>query len=78
MKRTMERPREARYRTFIEWIAVNDEPTCLDLETVHEQISVHLIADGFAVPATDVALDVIEERRRIERLADGQYSYGGP
>lgn len=55
----------ASYRFGIHWIAVNDEPEELEVETIAELISVMLLADLFGKHTHDVARAIVRERRRM-------------
>ncbi len=50
------------YIRAVEWIAMNDEPTKMDLAVVAEQISVLLVADVFGKGVEEVAGDIIHWR----------------
>ncbi len=52
------------YDEAVQWIALNDEPTCTDPETVMSQISVQLIADVLNRGVEGIALDIIAARRK--------------
>lgn len=53
----------ASYRRGVAWIALNDEPTETDGETVAGQISVLLLADLFEKEAEVVAAAILRYRR---------------
>lgn len=56
--------RTAKYLQAVAWVALNDEPECLDVGEVSGFVSVALIADLFANGDTDaVARDVVKARR---------------
>lgn len=52
----------ASYRNGIRWIAGNDEPSCVSVDTVSEMISVCLLADLFGKDPVSVAKDVVKAR----------------
>lgn len=54
------------YSFAIEWIALNDEPGCLDWVEVSGQISVLLVADLYSVNHERVAVDVVRYRKECE------------
>lgn len=56
------------YRKGVEWIALNDEPSELDQETVSNQISTLLLADLFGIHEIAVADDIIEVRENDTNL----------
>lgn len=58
------------YRFAVRWIAAEDEPTELDAEAMHGQLTVALVADLFGVEVERVAADVVR-RRKVARLARG-------
>ena len=47
----------------VEWIAFNDEPTCMDEEVVSGFISVLLVADLFGKESHEIAKRVVDTRR---------------
>lgn len=53
------------YRFAVRWIAAEDEPTELDAEAMHGQLTVALVADLFGVEVERVAADVVR-RRKLE------------
>jgi hypothetical protein len=57
--------RSKKYKFAIEWIAINDEPTIVQIA---DFISVTLIADMYGFDPKDVATDVLRFRERMERL----------
>lgn len=52
------------YRFGVSWIAMNDEPSCLDFDAISEMISVMLLADLFGKDPLQVAKDIIKFRTR--------------
>lgn len=52
------------YRAGIEWIAYNDEPEDLDVESVREYISTLLLAAVFDKDPIDVARAVVRAREK--------------
>lgn len=52
------------YRYGVEWIALNDEPECMDVEEVAGFISVCLLADLAHKDRHDVARAVVKYRER--------------
>jgi hypothetical protein len=50
------------YTRAVQWIALNDDPSCLDLKDISRQISVVLIADLFSVDPEKVAGWVLSHR----------------
>jgi hypothetical protein len=56
--------RRASYRAGVAWIAVNDEPTDRDAESIAGYVSTLLLADLFAIEPDRVAADVLRARRR--------------
>jgi hypothetical protein len=55
--------RSKKYKFAIEWIAINDEPTVVQIADL---ISVTLIADMFGFDPQDVAKDVLNLRQKLE------------
>jgi hypothetical protein len=64
MKRINRKPRSKMYLFGVDWIAFNDEPGCMEVETVAGFISTLLLADLFDQRPDDVATDIIESRNR--------------
>jgi hypothetical protein len=64
--------KRASYRTAVQWIADNDEPTITDPAEMDGLISVLLVADLFEVESSKVAADVIALRKK----ASGKPAYG--
>lgn len=58
------KPKRLSYREAVEWIAVNDEPTETNPETLASLISVALIADLSARDPKKVAQDVLRARKQ--------------
>jgi hypothetical protein len=56
------------YKFAVGWIAVEDEPTDLDPESVKYMISVCLVADLFGKNVEAVANDVIKVRKTFAAL----------
>lgn len=54
--------KRASYRHGVEWIALNDEPSEFELQTISESISVMLLADIFGLSYLRVAGDVLRQR----------------
>jgi len=54
----------ASYRKGIEWIASNDEPEELDVDSVSSYISTMLLADLFGKDPDEVAKAVVRFRKR--------------
>jgi hypothetical protein len=50
------------YKAAIHWIALNDEPSDLNPDSIAEYISTLLVADLFGKPADKVAKDVAKVR----------------
>lgn len=48
----------------VSWIALNDEPTCLDVEEVSSLISTLLVADMFGKEPEEVARMIVDTRRK--------------
>jgi hypothetical protein len=63
--------KRASYKHGVEIIALNDEPTCLDVQEVQCFISVTLLADLFDVPVETVARDVV--KLRLKEASDKWY-----
>jgi hypothetical protein len=55
----------------IDWIAHNDEDSCMDVEAVRLSVTVALVADLFGKDQTDIAERVVKRREEIERDWDG-------
>lgn len=55
----------ASYKRAIEWIAVNDETACTDVEELSALVSVVMVADLWERDPVDVAKDVLRSRRRM-------------
>lgn len=53
-----------KYQRGVEWIALNDEPSLTDEESIVDLISVGLISDIFDKNPYTVANDVINYRRK--------------
>ena len=60
------RPKRASYRHGIRWIAENDEPNDLDVETVAFYVSTLLLADLFGRDNYEIARAIVRERERGE------------
>jgi hypothetical protein len=54
--------KRASYREAVDWIARNDEPADMDLESIGGYISTQLVMSLFGVREVDVVIDV--QRRR--------------
>jgi len=52
------------YRAAVAWVAGNDDPGVVDVETVRCMVTVGLVADLFGVEVERVAADVVKLRRR--------------
>jgi hypothetical protein len=52
------------YRELIAYVALNDEPTCMDVEDMVGHASVHAINVAFGTPLEVVAKDVVNYRKR--------------
>jgi hypothetical protein len=59
--------KRASYRDGIAWIALNDEPSELDLELIAAYISSSLLADLFQIDTMRVARDVLKFRLKIKQ-----------
>lgn len=57
-----ERLKRASYREAIEWIALNDEPSCRDPEWLPTTVTALLIADIFGADPARVGRDVLRYR----------------
>jgi hypothetical protein len=55
------------YRNAIETVALNDEPTCLDIAEVSGQMTVVLVGWLFEVPAEKVAFDIVAYRMKYNK-----------
>lgn len=55
--------RSKKYKFAIEWIAINDDPTVVQIADL---ISVTLIADMFGFDPQDVTKDVLNLRQKLE------------
>jgi hypothetical protein len=55
----------ASYRAGVRWIAENDEPLDMDVESIKGFISTLLLADLFHKDPMSVALAVLNERRAM-------------
>lgn len=51
------------YKAAIQWVAYEDNPTELDVDTVANSITVALVADMFGVILGRVAADVVKLRK---------------
>jgi hypothetical protein len=56
--------KRASYRHGIKWIALNDEPECLDPHSVSYQISSMLLCDLFDVDCGRVGHDIVRYRKQ--------------
>lgn len=58
--------KRASYKHGIELIALNDEPSVLDVDDLEESagISINLLADLFEVPLRKVCEDIVRLRRK--------------
>ncbi len=59
--------KRASYREAVEWIALNDGPgdsDALEPDAIRGNLTVHLIADLFEVPAQKVGEDIVKYRRK--------------
>ena len=54
------------YRSAVEWIAYNDEPSIVDRKQIAELVSVCLVADVFGVEPINIAKEIILIRRRFK------------
>ena len=54
---------ERLYRLGVFWLAENNDPGIMDLQTISEDISTCLLADMFHKKSVDVAKDIKEARR---------------
>lgn len=52
------------YRYAVAWVALNDEPTCTDTETIAGFISTLLVADLFGLEPFTVAADIVTYRNQ--------------
>lgn len=70
----------------VEWIALNDEPGCLNAEEVWNQVTVLMLADIYAKDPKEVARQVVEYRKnqayspkrfvwRMVNVPTGQHFY---
>lgn len=57
--------KRASYRHGVSWIALNDDPDDLDVESVAGYISTSLVADLFDKDPLDVARDVVRYREEV-------------
>ena len=62
-----DRPRRASLDKGVEWIALNDEPTCFDPEEISCYISTMLLADLFNKESIEVARMIVDTRCRIDK-----------
>lgn len=62
--------KRASYRDAIDFIALNDEPTIMDVEEVHALASVLLVASIFGTSQERVARDVVRLRHKL--IAEGE------
>lgn len=51
----------------MQWVADNDEPTCLNVKEVSVQISTMLVADIYLHEPMKVAKDIIKHREKAVR-----------
>lgn len=58
------------YKFAVQWIAENDDPSVMDLDTIQDNIDVVLIADLFGVAVAKVAIDILKSRKNSERIND--------
>lgn len=56
--------KRASYRNAVDFIAMNDEVDCLEVEQVQGFISTQLVADLFGVPTERVARDIVRLREK--------------
>ena len=63
--------RRKTYKTAVQWIADNDEPTLLDDEEVSNLISVQLVAEIYSKDCRIVAIDVVTERIKAKGNTEG-------
>lgn len=56
--------KRASYREGVAWIANNDEPDELNLESIAAYISTSLLADLFRKDLNDVAKDILRVREK--------------
>lgn len=57
-----------KYNKAIEWVAFNDEPRDINIESISEMISVGLISDVFNKTPERVAMDVYELRTKYKTI----------
>lgn len=62
--------KRASYRHGVEIIALNDEPSDLDVSNVESLISVTLLADLFGLEPTRVAGDVVRYRTEANKTTE--------
>ena len=64
--------RKASYMDGLDYIARNDEPTCMDDDEMVGMASVQLLAALFGIEPRWVAFDVVRIRGFIQRESDNQ------
>jgi hypothetical protein len=57
------------YVRGVEFVALNDDPDCLDVKQVAGQISTALVSEIFKVPAKQVAQSVVRLRKALKKDA---------
>lgn len=57
--------KRASYREGVAWIALNDEPSDVDPDSVASYISTMLLADLFGKEPADVAKAIVRKRRQV-------------
>ena len=54
-----------KYRKLINWIAGNDNPVDVDIDTISTNMTVCMVADCYNLTPFAVASDVLEKRKEI-------------
>jgi hypothetical protein len=58
------------YRKAIEYIALNDEPLCMDVEYLSGFISVQVVSVLFGVDSEKIARDIVKYKEKNKCLDD--------
>jgi hypothetical protein len=60
----MARAKRQSYRDMVANVALNDEPTLTDVETVADLVTTQLLAEAYGVDAAKLAHDIIAYRAK--------------
>lgn len=58
--------KRASYKAGVEWIALNDETACMDVNEIDGFVSTLLLADLFDVEPSKVAADILKYRQKAQ------------